>query len=150
MRKSMIPMVFLLSTPLAAFAGETWSGAGEVYGRDGKRLGTYELTLTRTEAAKGVVKQVVTVKLPDGSVRETRCTMSGGGNGWGSVCEDGRRGGGMCLGDGMCLDYVADAEGAFSTTVAKDGEDRMRLVHTELKGGQAVRFLRETLSRVTE
>lgn len=144
-------LLALIVLPAAAVADETWSGEGTLFDRAGKPLGRYGLTLVRTPVKAGVVRHTVTVELPAGKIREMRCTLTLDGESWTSSCADGRQGGGRCFGDGMCLDYLSGPGGqAFATTIAFDGDDRMRMLRTELVEGEAVRFFRETLRRVSE
>jgi len=81
-------------------------------------------------------------------VKKISCTITRDGQTWSQTC-GARSGGGMCLGEGMCIDYLADKDGgAYATTIAFDGKKRMRMLRTELKNGQAQRFFRESLKRV--
>jgi hypothetical protein len=127
---------------------QRWKGRGALFTLDGKKIADYRLEMRRKKLSSSRFRTAAKVHLRDGTVKEMTCTMDQADQRWRSACGE-RKGGGYCLGDGLCLDYVADdADHAFATTIIIDGDDQMRMFRTELDGGKAVRFFREKLSLV--
>lgn len=58
------------------------------------------------------------------------------------------KGGGQCFDNHMCQSYAEQKDGhGFATTIALDGDAKMRILVTELEHGKAVRFVAQQLHR---
>ncbi len=125
-----------------------WRGTGTTFGRDGRALGDFTVELTRE---KGADEQTVVTRgqaiLGDGRHLPIEQKMVLDGNHFTLETNRGK-GGGICLGEGLCISHEEGSDGkSFATTIVFDGPDQLRLLITELDHGQAVRFLRQTLTR---
>lgn len=124
-----------------------YSGQGALFSIAGKKLGDYHLEYRREPLSRTSYRQTVTVKIPKKQPITLRCTVSVDGERWRTECGQ-RKGGGYCLGEGLCLDYITDDQhNAYATTIIKDGPNQMRMFRTELRKGKAVRVYRERLRR---
>lgn len=128
-------------------AADVWKGEGSLFKLNGESEGSYSLTVKNTRNGS-VTESEITVALANGAIINLQCTNTAGeGESWSSLCGHGK-GGGRCLGEGLCISYLEGESGkAFATTIAMDGPSDMRLLRTELKDGKAVRFFREKLHR---
>jgi hypothetical protein len=151
MEKKMKTLIFALvligSQTAGAAATDIWEGSGTLFELQGKPTGTYDLLVENTRNGDQTQSQV-TVTLADGTIYKQQCLITQKVPGkWISECDHGK-GGGACLGEGLCLSYEEDSSGkAYATTIVIDGPADMRLVRTELQSGQAVRFFREKLHK---
>ena len=144
--KKLIFALTLIASLNAAAATDVWKGTGELFNLQGRKTGSYALTV-ENEKQGDVTLSKITVTLPDGKSERHQCRITGDDDGWHSDCDHGQ-GGGRCYGEGLCESYVADGNGrAFATTMVFDGPEDMRLLRTELKDGKAVRIFREKLHK---
>jgi hypothetical protein len=135
------------SSPAPIPEAHVWKGSGTRYDISKMEQGTYELTLEIQKLSPQEQKSVATVTLATGEVMIISCSQVNSERGWSLECSNGK-GGGYCFDQGMCQNYVADADGrAYATTLSFDGKDSMRLLRTELLNGKAVGFFAETLKR---
>jgi hypothetical protein len=126
-----------------------WQGSGTVFSKDGREAAEFTIELTRTAVDQRSTETKGNVVLTTGAVIPIfqRTTQSEGGVGFRLESNRGK-GGGYCLGAGLCTSYEDAGNGqAFATTLVLDGPSKMRLLVTELDHGQAVRFIRQTLTR---
>lgn len=125
----------------------TWEGHGTSFGLDGKPTGDFHITLTRAQVAEGVVETTGTVTLPSGERLPIQQTTVARDTGYRLVTAKGK-GGGYCFGEGLCQGYEEGTDGRGTAhTLILDGEERMRVLITELNQGKAVRFMRQSLTR---
>ncbi len=134
----------------AVFAStkESWSGTGALFDLHGKNLGNYTLAMENIKNNSDIQSQVI-VSLADGKTLTYNCQIKKETpDSWSSQCDHGK-GGGRCLGEGLCISYEKTTEAgiAFATTIIKDGPSDLRLLRTELQNGQAVKFFREKLHK---
>jgi hypothetical protein len=127
---------------------EKWSGTGAEYSPAGKQLSTYQISVENTQSAANVVVSVATITAADGSQKSLTQTLTMNGSEWKDVSNLGQ-GGGACYSSDTCGNYISGANGmAYATTIISDGPNARRELTTVLQNGQAVKVLRETLSRV--
>ena len=98
-----------------AFAGVTdsvgtWEGSGVVFGTDGTQQSIYSIEMVNTAVSDHEVKNQVTVNLPDGTQSKSTQIMQDTNQGF-SMSSDSGTGAGYCLGEGLCLAYIASANG---------------------------------------
>ncbi len=132
------------SSETAPSGVETWDGHGAVFDGEGALQGEYDVTLQKRRR-EGGLDMTVDVALPDGRTMHFTQAVNGAGERFEIVSEAGN-GGGYSLGEGMLVTYVGEANNGKAQTIFEDG-DEMRIVRTELEGGEAVRFYREVYSR---
>lgn len=123
---------------------KTWIGEGTVFDEQARPTGDYDVRLEQHPTGEGRIEQTVRITLPDGSTKEFTQQLAQRGRHL-EIRSQQARGGGLDLGDGMLHTYVETGEGcAQAQTIAMDGDERMRIVRTELEDGEAVRFFRES------
>ena len=145
--KKLALLLTLVIAQQAAATTTIWKGEGALFNINGKSEGQYELTVTNNKTGD-VTESNIQIKTANGSVIDLQCTNTAGKDeSWSSQCGHGK-GGGRCLGEGLCISYLEESSGkAFATTIAMDGPTDMRLLRTELQNGKAVRFFREKLHK---
>lgn len=146
--KNTLVLTALLLVAQTTFAATTdiWEGSGTLFNLQADPVSDYQLVVENTKSPLQTDSHV-TVTLKDGTVIHQNCVHKDTPKGFQTTC-DKSSGGGFCMGEGLCMSYVADQAGkAFATTIIKDGASDMRLVRTELKNGQAVQFFREKLHK---
>ena len=153
--KTLLALVTLfvsLSATTVAFADApmgtgTWEGSGTAVQRDGKKLGAFDVTITRKEAGERRVRADGTIKLANGQEIHFWQEFEGTKEGFHIVSDRGN-GGGRCFDNGMCQTYEEAKDGhAFATSLTKDEGGQLRLVTTELDHGKAVKFFYQTLRK---
>jgi|GEM_PF-3437509 len=143
--------LFLLSLP--ASAGITdglgqWKGTGATFDQTGHEGPAFTIELERSSPSAGIVDAVGKVTLADGHIIAIRQKTTVRGNGFALETNRGN-GGGHCFGAGMCSTYEdAGNEHGFATTIILDGDDKLRMLTTELDHGMPVRYFRQTLTRI--
>lgn len=126
----------------------TWEGSGTASEVSGKDLGSFTVTVTRKPMSGGKVRADGVINLANGQrmtfwqeFENTRPHAF-------RLVSDRGTGAGECFANGLCQSFEQSANGhAFATTIAPDGEGRLRLLITELDKGQAVRFFQQTLRK---
>jgi len=126
----------------------TWEGAGTVSEVSGRDLGGFTVTVTRKLMSDSKVRADGVIILASGrrmtfwqEFENTRPHAF-------RLVSDRGTGGGECFANGLCQSIEQSADGhAFATTIAPDGENRLRILITELDKGQAVRFFQQTLRK---
>lgn len=126
----------------------TWEGSGTGSEISGKDLGSFTVSITRRSVATGKVRADGKVTLAGGKeIVFWQELEDHGSSGFHLVSNNGS-GGGQCFANGICQTYEKRADGhAFATTIAKDENDKLRILVTELENGQAVRFFQQTLRK---
>lgn len=138
--------------PNSARAGITdslglWEGTGTASEATGKDLGGFTVSLTRKSIGNAKVRADGKVTLANGQVIVFWQEIEDHGpTGFRLVSSNGA-GGGHCFANAMCQTYEERDGHAFSTTIAKDGADKLRILITELDQGKAVRVIQQTLSK---
>jgi hypothetical protein len=125
-----------------------WQGSGSVFGPDGRAETEFKVVLTRSAAGPRSVDTRGQLELTSGQVIPFNQKTTLGDDGTFSLDSDRGKGGGFCLGSGLCQSYEdrGNAAGAY-TVIAVDGPETIRILITELDHGQAVRFIRQTLTK---
>jgi len=133
----------------SAFAGVandvgTWQGNGAVFSVEGKQLSTYTVEMINTAVNEHEVSSQIIVNLPDGTQKIFSQIMQDTSKGF-SLVSDFGKGGGYCLGEGLCLAYVGAGDGKNDSamTIVIDSPTVERIVRTELKDGNAIQIFRE-------
>jgi hypothetical protein len=141
-----------LSSSVRAADGDqgigTWEGSGTASEISGKDLGGFTVTVTRKLISGGKVRADGVINLASGKrmafwqeFENTRPHAF-------RLVSDRGTGGGECFANGLCQSLEQSSDGhAFATTIAPDGEGRLRILITELDKGQAVRFFQQTLRK---
>jgi hypothetical protein len=155
---SAIPLLGLVAGlvcgPRLAFADSgndgigQWEGSGVTTEAGGKEVGPFTITLTRVATSAGVVRADGKIRTADGKEIVFWQEKTDRGNGRYQLASNLGAGGGCCFANGMCQSLEQRPDGhAFASTIAVDGSNRVRVLVTELKDGQAVRFYAQTLSK---
>jgi hypothetical protein len=126
-----------------------WQGSGMVFGKDGRETTGFTIELRRTAVDERSTETKGTVVLGNGGTIPVYQRMTESDKGAGFRLDTNRgKGGGYCLGAGLCESYEDAGNGqAFATTIVVDGPDKLRLLVIELDHGQAVRYISQTLTR---
>lgn len=125
-----------------------WTGKGSVIAVDGQDLGEFSVEVDRTAVDARTVDVKGKVTLATGQVIEFTERQIAGDKGGFLIESSHGKGGGRCFGDGLCQSYVeTGADTARATYITVDGNDKLRVLITELDHGRAVRFIRQTLTR---
>jgi hypothetical protein len=126
-----------------------WQGSGMVFGKDGRETTGFTIELRRTAVDERSTETKGTVVLGNGGTIPVYQRMTESDKGAGFRLDTNRgKGGGYCLGAGLCESYEDAGNGqAFATTTVVDGPDKLRLLVIELDHGQAVRYISQTLTR---
>ena len=144
--KKLILTLALISSSSAFAATEVWEGAGSLFDVQGNTIGDYQLKVENSKDGNKTQSQV-TITLPKGQIITENCSITNDEKGWKSECGP-SKGGGQCLGEGLCISYEEDGTGkAYATTIVMDGPSDMRMLRTELQAGKAVRLYREKLHK---
>jgi hypothetical protein len=124
----------------------TWEGSGLTTDVDGTTAAPFTVAITRSTLAGGGVRADGKIHTSDGKdIAFWQETVQRGGGKF-RVTSNLGSGGGSCFANGMCQSLEQRADGhAFASTIAKDGPDKVRVLVTELKDGNAVRFYAQTL-----
>jgi hypothetical protein len=125
----------------------TWEGSGVASdAQSGAELGPFTITLVRKTAGPGKTRADGAVKTGDGrTITFWQESEERPSRGFKIVSSNGT-GGGRCFANGLCQSYEQRTDGhAFATTIAKDGDGKLRVLVTELEAGKAVRFYDQTL-----
>jgi hypothetical protein len=124
----------------------TWEGVGLATEVDGTVVGPFTVAITRRTLAGGGVRADGKIHTGNGKdIVFWQETIQRGGGRF-KVTSNLGAGGGACFANGICQSLEQRADGhAFASTIAKDGPDKVRVLVTELKDGNAVRFYAQTL-----
>ena len=128
MKKLNVGMVLAMSLlgATSAFASVTdmagtWVGKGALFSIEGKALSDYAIEIVNTAVGEHEIDSAVTVVLPDGSTQKFSQTMKDSDQGF-TLSSDYAKGGGYCLGEGLCVAYVDAGNGhAFAIDIVLDG-----------------------------
>ena len=138
---------FLATQASFAAPTSTWEGSGSVFDSKGGLISDYKLIVENTQS-ESTIQRDVSVTLADGKILKKHCSVNKKNeDGWTSDCDFGK-GGGHCFGQGLCISYEEGFNGKnYASTIVMDSPKEMRLLRTELKDGQPVRFFRERLTK---
>ena len=126
----------------------TWEGTGTTSEIDGKQRGPFTIVLTRTSLGAGSVRADGKIRTSDGKEIVFWQETNERGAGRFRLTSSFGSGGGICFANGICQSLEQRADGhSFASTIVKDGPDHLRVLVTELKDGQAVRFHAQTLAK---
>ena len=125
----------------------TWAGSGSLFSIDGKPIANYSLGIVNTPVGPHGVQNVITIGLPDGTHKTITQTEQDTADGF-TIESDLGKGGGYCVGEGICLAYVGTDADAFAITTIKDDASTKRMIMTELKNGKAVRVYRQKYVKI--
>jgi hypothetical protein len=126
-----------------------WQGQGEEFGADGQASGQYALQQVDTTVDDGVTESAVTITPASGDEIHFTMRISSTGNRFSIKSDYAGTGGGYCFGEGVCQGLVTLPNGHdMALTIIADRPGARRFLGTELVNGQAVRFIRESYSRV--
>ena len=126
----------------------SWEGSGTVSEASGADLGAFTVSLVRKRLGSAVVRADGVVTLASGQRIVFWQELEDRAKGGLRLVSNNGSGGGRCFPSGMCAIYEERADGhAFSTSIAVDGPDKMRILVTELDHGKAIRFVQQTLSK---
>lgn len=126
---------------------EHWVGSGVMFHPAAGPVGEYDVEMWRKPVGENAVEVDVKVTLPDGQIMEMEQTVEENGDSFTITSEEGN-GGGYDFGEGLLSTYTEGADGSgYAQTIVMDGADQMRILRTELDGGEAQRFFREVYHR---
>jgi hypothetical protein len=146
-----LALTALLLLPFAARADHgigQWKGSGVVFDAAGKQKATFTVEIERKAIAPGVTEGTGAVRLSTGEVIPLQQKSTARDNGF-ALETPGGKGGGYCYGAGLCSSYEDRGnDNGRVTVIIMDGEDKMRLLITDLEGGSPVRYIRQSLTKV--
>ena len=153
----LLATILFFTVPLEAFdnsrssAQERWEGKGQVKDISGYAIGKFSVGVDINKLSSNKEERKIKIEWPGGGMEKT-CTYEKNGRSWGTSCSDGTKGGGLCIANGMCQEYVKSEDGrAFATTIVFDYPGSMRLLTTELNSeGRAEKFFSQILHKVSE
>jgi len=126
----------------------TWEGTGTVSEASGRDLGAFTVSLTRKSVGAAKVRQDGRIVLAGGREVVFWQEFEGRGPNAFDIVSNHGAGSGQCFANGMCRTFEQAADGhAFWTIIATDGVGRVRVLVTEIEGGQPVRFVQQVLKK---
>jgi hypothetical protein len=124
-----------------------WRGTGTLFSPEGRALQAFRVQLTRASIGPESVETRGQVTLDSGQVIPFAQRTTRTADGFDSESAHGK-GHGHCVGPSVCYSYESDGAGKSSaTTVLIDAPDRLRVLVTELEGGQPVRVIWQSLDK---
>ncbi len=126
----------------------SWRGTGTSFDRDGKVSAEFSVELERRAVDEHSIDMHGQVVLTSGKVIEISQHIKHDGDRF-SIESNRGKGGGRCFGEGLCESYEDTGNGkGFATTIILDAPGHMRLLTVELDHGEAVGFIRQSLTLI--